>query len=134
MGGTVKHLYEFGPFRLDANERLLRRNGDTLPLTPKLFDTLLLLVEHSGHLLLKEELMKSLWPDSFVEEVNLSQNIFRLRKALGETPGQQYIATIAGQGYRFIAGVREIPDNGKPTATLVFESHTRESVVFEAED
>ena len=134
MGGTVKHLYEFGPFRLDANERLLRRNGDTLPLTPKLFDTLLLLVENSGHLLLKDELMKSLWPDSFVEEVNLSQNIFRLRKVLGETPGQQYIATIPGQGYRFIADVREIPDSGKAPDALVIESHTRERVVYEEED
>jgi hypothetical protein len=72
--------------------------------------------------------MKSLWPDGFVEEVNLSQNIFRLRKVLGETPGQQYIATIAGQGYRFIADVREIHDD-----TLVIESHTRERVVFEEE-
>src|SRR5215472_15585997 len=134
MGGTVKHLYEFGPFRLDANERLLRRNGDTLPLTPKLFDTLLLLVENSGHLLLKDELMKSLWPDSFVEEVNLSQNVSRLRKVLGETPAQQYIATIAGQGYRFIADVREIPDSGKAPDTLVIQNHTRESVVFEGED
>src|SRR5215471_11592099 len=101
MGRTIKRVYEFGIFRLDAKERLLWRNGTALPLTPKLFDTLLLLVENSGHLLLKDELMKSLWPDSFVEEVNLSQNIFRLRKVLGETPGRQYVSTITGQGYRF---------------------------------
>ena len=94
----TERIYEFGQFRLDARERLLVRDGIALPLTPKLFDTLLLLVENSGHLLLKDELMKSLWPDSFVEEVNLSQNVSRLRKILGETPSQQYIATIAGQG------------------------------------
>jgi len=90
-----------------------------------------LLVENSGRLLLKDELMKSLWPDSFVEEVNLSQNVSRLRKILGETPSQQYIATIAGQGYRFIADVREIPDSGKAPDTLVIEGHTQERVVFE---
>jgi Tol biopolymer transport system component/DNA-binding winged helix-turn-helix (wHTH) protein len=128
MGGTVKRGYEFGSFRLDAKERLLWHNGTALPLTSKLFDTLLLLVQNSGHLLLKDELMKSLWPDSFVDEVNLSQNISRLRKVLCETSSQHYIATIAGQGYRFVADVREIPDD-----TLVIESHTRERVVFEEE-
>ena len=133
MGGTTKRLYEFGPFRLDAEERLLVRDGNALPLTAKLFDTLLLLVENNGHLLLKDEMMKSLWPDSFVEEVNLSQNVSRLRKVLGETPGEQYIATISGRGYRFIADVREIPDEKAPDA-LVIESHTRESVVLEEED
>jgi DNA-binding winged helix-turn-helix (wHTH) protein/Tol biopolymer transport system component len=129
-----KRIYEFGEFRLDVREKLLLRDGDSLPLTPKLFDTLLLLVENSGHLLLKDELMKSLWPDSFVEEINLTQNISRLRKVLGETPGQQYISTIAGQGYRFIADVRDVPAGGKATDTVVIESHTRERVVFEEED
>jgi TolB-like protein/DNA-binding winged helix-turn-helix (wHTH) protein/Tfp pilus assembly protein PilF len=134
MGGTVKCVYEFGPFRLDAKERLLWRDGNALPLTSKLCDTLLLLVENSGHLLLKDELMKSLWPNSFVEEVNLSQNISRLRKLLGETPDQQYIATIAGQGYRFIADVREVSDGTKAPDALVIESHTRDSVVVEEEE
>jgi Tol biopolymer transport system component/DNA-binding winged helix-turn-helix (wHTH) protein len=134
VGGTIKRVYEFGPFRLDAKERLLWQDGSTLPLTSKLFDTLLLLVENSGHLLLKDELMKSLWPDSFVEDVNLSQSISRLRKVLGETPGRQYIATVAGHGYRFIADVREIPDRGKAADTLVIESHARERVVVEEED
>src|SRR5215468_2007846 len=131
MGRTIKRVYEFGIFRLDAKERLLWRNGTALPLTPKLFDTLLLLVENSGHLLLKDELMKSLWPDSFVEEVNLAQSISRLRKLLGETSSQRYIATVAGQGYRFIADVREIPNSGETSGALVIESHTRESVVLE---
>jgi TolB-like protein/DNA-binding winged helix-turn-helix (wHTH) protein len=130
----TKQIYEFGEFRLDVEERLLLRDGNSLPLTPKLFDTLLLLVENSGHLLSKDEMMKSLWPESFVEEVNLSQSISRLRKVLGEAPGQQYIATIAGLGYRFIAEAREISNGGKAPDALVIESHARERVVFEEED
>jgi len=103
VAGTANRVYEFGRFRLDAGERVLLRDGNALPLTPRLFETLLLLVENSGHLLLKDEMMKNLWPDSFVEEVNLSQNVSRLRKILEETPSQLFIATVAGQGYRFVA-------------------------------
>src|SRR5215475_5127283 len=134
MAGTTKRIYEFGDFRLDVEERLLLRGGAALPLTPKLFDTLLLLVENSGHLLLKDELMKRLWPDSFVDEVNLSQNISRLRRVLGETPGQQYVATVAGQGYRFIVDVRELTDGNETPSALAIESHTRERVVVEEDD
>lgn len=133
MAGT-KRVYEFGSFRLDVEERRLSRESGLVPLTPKLFDTLLLLVENSGHLLSKDELMKRLWPDSFVEEVNLSQNVSRLRKSLQETPGQQFIATVAGQGYRFVADVREVLDDRKFTNELIVESHTRESVVIEEDD
>ncbi|HET8677590.1 MAG TPA: winged helix-turn-helix domain-containing protein, partial [Blastocatellia bacterium] len=82
MEKNLKRLYEFGPFRLDGAERLLLRNGEVVPLTPKAFDVLLALVEQAGHLLGKEELLKTVWPDSFVEESNLADNVSRLRKAL----------------------------------------------------
>jgi len=104
-----KHFYEFGPFRLDPAERLLLRNNQTVPLAPKAFDTLLLLVENGGHLLTKDELMKRLWPETFVEEVNLAQNI----SAIGRAPdakndGAHYIETVAKGGYRFTAPTRKI--------------------------
>ncbi len=104
------HLsFEFGPFRLDLSERLLLRNGKAVPLAPKVFETLAILVENSGHTLEKDELMRRLWPDSFVEESSLSQNIFQLRKALDEgNSGRQYIETIPKRGYRFAVAVREI--------------------------
>src|SRR5438128_6390874 len=81
-------VYEFGTFRLDEGERLLLRNGEPVSLTPKVFETLLLLVQSAGHLVDKEELMKSIWPDSFVEEVNLNRSISTLRRALGEAPNE----------------------------------------------
>lgn len=114
MTRPAKHFYEFGPFRIDAVERLLLRQGEVVPLNPKAFETLLLLVSNSGHMLGKEEMMKTLWPDTFVEEGNLSQNIFLLRKALGETPDEQkYIETVPKRGYRFVATVREFRDDGR---------------------
>lgn len=100
-----KHFYEFGPFCLDAGERMLLRDGKTVPLPPKAFETLLALVEHSGHVLDKNELMEKVWPNTFVEEANLSQHIFVLRKALGED--QQYIETMPRRGYCFVASVKE---------------------------
>src|SRR5713101_4799996 len=97
-----KHFYEFGPFRLDPAERLLLRDNQTIPLAPKAFDTLLMLVEHSGHLLTKDELLKRLWPETFVEEANLAQNISVVRRALeGGNAGAQYIETVPKGGYRF---------------------------------
>src|SRR3989442_11377515 len=90
----AKHLYEFGPFRLDATERLLMRDGKVVSLPPKVVDTLLLLVEHRGHILEKDELMKTLWPDSFVEESSLAQNVFLLRRALGDGQAEErYVET-----------------------------------------
>ncbi|MET0623646.1 MAG: alpha/beta fold hydrolase [Pyrinomonadaceae bacterium] len=106
-----KRLYAFGAFRLDADERVLFGEAGVVPLTPKAFDTLLALVENSGHVLGKEELMRRVWPDSFVEENNLAQNISALRKALCEDGGgRKYIETVPRRGYRFIADVREGPD------------------------
>src|SRR4051812_7241555 len=86
-------IYEFGPFRADASERLLSRDGRTVPLTPKAFDLLLVLLEERGRVLTKDTLMKRVWPDSFVEEANLSHHIYKLREALGED-AQTYIETM----------------------------------------
>jgi Tol biopolymer transport system component/DNA-binding winged helix-turn-helix (wHTH) protein len=108
MSQQIKHIYEFGPFRLDAGEQLLLRDGEAVQLTPKAFALLLLLVERHGHLLPKDELLKLVWPDSFVEEANLASNISQLRKALGEREnGHRYIETVPKRGYRFVAEVRE---------------------------
>ena len=108
MSEQVRHLYEFGPFRLDATERLLLRDQQHIPLSPKAFDTLLVLVEHGGHVVDKTELMKKVWPDTFVEEVNLAKNVSCLRKVLGSEHSEHYIETIPKRGYRFVAGVREV--------------------------
>jgi DNA-binding winged helix-turn-helix (wHTH) protein len=108
-------LYEFGPFRLDPAERKLLRGNEIVALTPKAFDTLHLLVKNSGHLLEKDHLIAMLWPDTFVEEGSLSNNIFLLRKALGEDPA--YIETVPRRGYRFIGAVNGGAGNGtEPTA------------------
>ncbi len=103
--------YSFGPFLLDPAERRLALDGRDLRLSPKVFETLVLLVERHGLLVDKDDLMKVLWPDTFVEEVTLARNISLLRKALGDAPGQdqsQYIETVSKHGYRFIAEVKEV--------------------------
>ena len=135
MSRPGKHLYAFESFRLDPQERLLLRNGQPVPLPPRVFDTLLLLVQNSGHLVLKDDLMKTLWPDSFVEEVNLSQNVSMLRKVLGEKAHEQrYITTVPGSGYRFAADVRELVENGKEQNELVVSSYARSRVVIEQQE
>jgi DNA-binding winged helix-turn-helix (wHTH) protein/TolB-like protein/Tfp pilus assembly protein PilF len=107
MSKEEGRLYEFGPFTLDASEHVLLRGGEPVPLTPKVFETLVLLVERHGRLVEKSELMKALWPDSFVEESNLTNNISVLRRALGEPPDRgRYIETVPKRGYRFAAEVR----------------------------
>jgi eukaryotic-like serine/threonine-protein kinase len=94
-------VYGFGPFQLDAGARLLTRDGATVPLTPKVFDTLVVLVENSGRMVSKEELMEAVWPGTFVEEMNLTQNISVLRRALGDSAQDpRYIITVSGRGYR----------------------------------
>jgi DNA-binding winged helix-turn-helix (wHTH) protein len=108
MTRPPKHLYEFGHFCLDATERLLLRQGAPVSLTPKVFETLLVLAQNSGRLMEKDELMKVLWPDTIVDEANLTQNIFVLRKVLGEGSGEQkFIETVPKRGYRFVANVTE---------------------------
>ena len=99
-------IYEFGPFRLEPAERRLRRGGTVLPLTPKALDTLLVLVENAGRAVGKDELMDRVWPGTSVAEATLAQNIFALRKALGDPP---HIETVPKFGYRFVAPMRERP-------------------------
>ncbi|HEX4949374.1 MAG TPA: winged helix-turn-helix domain-containing protein, partial [Blastocatellia bacterium] len=109
MNEEANYVYEFGEYRLDPRERLLWRNGVMVWLTPKAFDTLLALVEQSGRVLSKDELMDRIWPNSFVEEANLAQNISTLRKALGESADAvRFIETLPKRGYRFIASARKI--------------------------
>src|SRR5437016_3718242 len=109
MHKETKHFYEFGAFRLDPADRLLLRQETPVSLTPKVFDTLLLLVQSNGRVVGKDELMKKLWADSFVEESNLTYNISVLRKALGETAAdRRFIETVSGRGYRFAAEVKEV--------------------------
>src|SRR5713101_7538940 len=110
MPRETKALYEFGPFRLEPAERVLEREGAAVPLAPKAFDLLLVLVERHGHLVEKDELLKLVWPDTFVEETNLTYNISVLRKALGDgTDGAKLIETVPKRGYRFAAPVSEKP-------------------------
>jgi Tol biopolymer transport system component/DNA-binding winged helix-turn-helix (wHTH) protein len=117
MNRQTNHIYEFGTFRLDAAEHLLLRDGEAVPLTPKAFDLLLALVERHGHLLEKDELLKKVWPDTFVEEANLASNISQLRKALGDGEnGQRFIETAPKRGYRFVASVNKVEDErAEPT-------------------
>ncbi|MGQ0835661.1 MAG: TPR end-of-group domain-containing protein [Gammaproteobacteria bacterium] len=118
-----KQLYDFGPFRLNPAEGRLTRDGAIVPLAPKVFEALLLLVENSGHLILKEDLMRKLWPNTVVEEANLAKYVFTLRQALGEGENDQtYIETVPKRGYRFTAPVRRevsaAPVWRKPIAAL----------------
>jgi DNA-binding winged helix-turn-helix (wHTH) protein/TolB-like protein/Tfp pilus assembly protein PilF len=101
--------YEFGPYRLEGSTRRLSRGDELIPLAPKAFDILLALIDRRDRVVDKAELMKLVWPDSFVEEANLSQTIFVLRKTLGDDPGgNPYIETVPRRGYRFAAEVREV--------------------------
>ena len=109
MQPSPANLYEFGAFQLDPAKRLLRRlDGTAVPLTSRVFETLLFMVEHHDAVLDKERIMEAVWPDSIVEENNLAQAISKLRQVFGETPGSHsYIVTVPGRGYRFVAEVRE---------------------------
>lgn len=118
MSQQTKHIYEFGSFRLDVEERLLLRDAEAVPLTPKTFDLLLVLLQQPGHLLSKDELLKLVWPDNFVEESNLTSNISQLRKALGEGEnGRRYIETVPKRGYRFVAEITRAASEEAPQAS-----------------
>lgn len=126
-----KRFYVFGVFRIDVSERVLFGEKGIVPLTPKAFDTLLFLVENSNRTLGKQELIETIWPDSFVEENNLAQNISILRKSLGQSSeGQDYIQTVPKRGYRFEAEVKE--ELEEATGVVVRE-RTRSRVVVEEE-
>jgi DNA-binding winged helix-turn-helix (wHTH) protein/TolB-like protein/Flp pilus assembly protein TadD len=128
----MRHFYEFGPYRLDIDRRLLFREGEPIALTPKALDTLFVLVENAGLILEKEELMKKVWPNSFVEEGNLTVNISSIRKSLGERPNwHQYIVTVPGKGYRFVADVKEIFIED---VELTVEENTRSHIIIESEE
>jgi DNA-binding winged helix-turn-helix (wHTH) protein/TolB-like protein/Flp pilus assembly protein TadD len=132
MGLQTTRLFEFENFRLDERERQLLRNGEPIPLTPKAFDTLVLLLENGGHAVAKDALMQRVWPDAFVEEATLAQNIRTLRKALGQTAsGGQYIETIPKHGYRFATTVRQsLPDE----PDLIIERSSRSSGVIDGDE
>ncbi|HWN09008.1 MAG TPA: winged helix-turn-helix domain-containing protein [Pyrinomonadaceae bacterium] len=130
MSRQTRHLYEFGPFRLDPEKPCLWRDGEVVALTPKVVETLLVLVQQSGKLVEREQLMNAVWPDTFVEDNNLNFNVSVLRKALGKkADGEQYIKTFPRQGYRFSAQVREVTEE---LPTPVVEKHPRTGV--ESED
>jgi DNA-binding winged helix-turn-helix (wHTH) protein/Tol biopolymer transport system component len=129
MSGQAKHLYTFGPFVLDAAQRLLLRDGKPVPLAPKAIDTLLLLVHNAGRLVEKDDLMKAVWPDTFVEEGNLTKNIFVLRHAMGNgAGGREYIETVPKRGYRFVAGV---VDDVEPKIKVDFELESKPDLIPE---
>jgi DNA-binding winged helix-turn-helix (wHTH) protein/TolB-like protein/tetratricopeptide (TPR) repeat protein len=108
-----RHLYTFGPFELDTEEQVLRRDGQPLPLKPKVFDLLVVLVENSGRVVCKDELMKQVWGGTFVEEGNLAVSVVKLRQALGESHNERrYIETVPRRGYRFVACVTEEQGDG----------------------
>lgn len=135
----VHLIYEFGGFRLDTEQRVLGKNGDLVPLPPKVLDTLIFLVQNRGRVLEKRELVEALWPQSFVEESNLSQNIFLLRKTLGDDRGPaSFIQTIPRRGYRFVAEVKESEATAAEAHpnTAYWENHSpfRSLQTFEPED
>jgi DNA-binding winged helix-turn-helix (wHTH) protein/TolB-like protein/Flp pilus assembly protein TadD len=114
MSEQTSDFYEFGRFRVKSDERLLLRGEDLVPLTPKAFDILLTLLENDGRIVNKDDLMKKVWPNTFVEEGNLTQNVSLLRKALGESAnGPQFIETVPRRGYRFVAAVNRGGEKGQ---------------------
>src|SRR5580700_8863176 len=119
MQTPSKVEYRFGPFSLNPGEKVLLRQGKPVALTAKAFEILMLLVQNPGRSLAKEEMLREVWPDSFVDESNLAQHIFQLRKILEEAPGgRAYIETIPRYGYRFTQQVQQSPTpSGETPAT-----------------
>ena len=125
----TRQLYGFGPFRVDPEKELLLREDEAIPIAPKAFQVLLVLMRNSKQVVTKDDLLKTIWPDTFVEEANLSRNIFLLRKALGESPqDHQYIVTVPGRGYRFAEDVEVVPEH---ELNIVAASHAKVQVQVE---
>jgi len=133
MNQQTRHFYEFGEYRIEKTDRLLTRRGEVVPLPPKAVDLLFVLLENNKHVVTKAELMELVWADSFVEEANLSRNVFLLRKAFGEgdTKSGKFIETIPRRGYRFTAEVAET--DGHETVEITAQERTRSHIVIEEE-
>ena len=138
MSSQQNQLYEFGPYVMDARSRILLKDGTTVRLTPKAFDILFVLVQHASQVVEKEQLLREVWPDIFVEEGSLSHNIHGLRKALGDGSSEpRYIETIPKRGYRFVAPVKisqaqtpaQIGFSDIEGDALVVEKHTFAQVI-----
>src|SRR5215813_11630245 len=113
MSSLSNHLYKFGDFEIDVDQRLLFRANELVSLTPKVFDTLLILVESNGRVVEKEELKRRLWPDTFVDEANIAFNVQQVRKCLNDDArNPRYVATVARRGYRFLAEIEVV--NNQP--------------------
>ena len=129
MSEQTSEFYEFGNFQLKSGERVLLRGHDLVSLAPKAFDILLTLLENDGRIVPKEDLMKRVWPNTFVEEGNLTQNVSLLRKALGESAnGPQFIETVPRRGYRFVAPVSRSTGNGGPSLVVDVVSTPRDGL------
>ena len=129
---STKQMYKFGQFILDPEERLLLRDGEPVPLTPKAFDILLALAENSGHLVRKDDLMRRVWPDAFVEEANLAQNISVIRRVL-DSPQDRYIETVPKLGYRLIVQARMISEPARsiePASATIAERPSKTAPDF----
>lgn len=132
MSRQIREFYEFAPFTVDVSKRLLLNGDQPVPLKPKVFDTLLALVENSGRVVEKEELMQLIWPDVAVEENNLTQNISAIRKSLGDRQNEhRFVVTIPGRGYRFVADVRKTSTD-ESTRSVVAATEGRTEVIPEA--
>src|SRR6266550_5309212 len=132
MGEPENNLCKFGPFRLDLSERQLFRDGQPVSLTPRAFETLVMLVRKRGHVVEKDDLLKEVWKDTFVEEANISRHVWMLRKALGENEnGQSYIETVPKRGYRFLANVQDAGNGGDQ---LVLARHSIVHITAEEDD
>jgi len=131
MSSVTSKNYEFDQFRVDAKHRFLIRNGEVVQLKPKVFETLMVLIESAGRIVTKDELMQAVWGDTIVEENNLTHNISVLRKILGEHPGDhRYILTIPGRGYRFVADVNALTGE---SSDLVVAKFTHSQILIEDE-
>jgi len=129
MNASPRRFYEFGPFQIDTVKRLLLRDGEPVALKAKCFETLLVLVEARGQVLDKDELMRRIWPDTIVEESNLTGYISALRKALGENPQEhRYIVTVPGRGYSFVAEAKEVREE---SAELISQEQPHISLIIE---